>query len=81
LVNDVAEILGVLVDVELVELCVDVVDDELPHAATPNNAVTPSAAMTALLFSKRTIDLPLSFLCDDANALPGSRARPAMSLW
>jgi hypothetical protein len=61
LVNDEAEMLGVL---ELVLgagvlVVVLVVEDELPQAATPKHAVTASAAITALLFSKCTINLPL----------------------
>jgi hypothetical protein len=56
LVNEVADTLGVgaeLLD-GLVVLVLVVLDDE-PHAATPNNAVTASAARTALLFSRRKI--------------------------
>jgi hypothetical protein len=62
LVNDEAETFGVLLGVEPVdgaELFVDVVDEELPHAAIPRLAVTASAATTPLLFSKCTINLPL----------------------
>src|ERR1700733_12276110 len=64
LVNDDVEMLGVLVDVD-VEDFVDVVFEELPHAATPKQAVTASAVITALLFSKCTIT-SLSFLMGNA---------------
>jgi hypothetical protein len=69
LVNDEAEMLGVL---ELVLgagvlVVVLVVEDELPQAATPKHAVTASAAITALLFSKCTIT-SLSFLLRYAEA-------------
>jgi hypothetical protein len=60
LVNDVAEMLGVGAELlDGVELVVVVVEDELPHAATPKTAVTASAVTTALLFSKCTMNLPL----------------------
>jgi hypothetical protein len=58
LVNAVAEMLGVeaadelllVVDVELDEL-----EDELPHAAMPRLAQIASAAIKGLLFSKVTL--------------------------
>jgi hypothetical protein len=59
LVNDEAVTFGVLLVVDGVELFVDVVDEELPHAAIPKLAATASAAATPLLFSKCTINLPL----------------------
>jgi hypothetical protein len=71
-VNDVAETLGVVVvlvdEGELV--VVVVVDDELPHAVTPNTAVTASAVRTALLFSKFTMT-SLSFINSDTPRFGG----------
>jgi hypothetical protein len=40
---------------------------ELPHAATASAAATVRAAVIALLFSKRTIDLLYGALCDTSN--------------
>jgi hypothetical protein len=77
---DVVGVLEALVAGGVAAVVLELLEFELPHAATPKQAVTARAAVTALLFSKCTLSSSCGLARQRIGTACGSTPRESESL-